>query len=171
MNPRPQADWSADFPLGALPASWFILVLISIVTLCGCRTLPPLPPADLSAPGWRVQQGQAVWKPRRTAPEIAGEIVLATHPDGRSVVQFTKTPFNIVVAQMASNRWQIQFVPEHRLFGGAGQPPKYFCWLHLAAALAAEPLPKGLTLSRSGDSQWRLENRATGETIEGYFLP
>jgi hypothetical protein len=130
-----------------------------------------LPPANLSEPGWRVQHGQAVWTPRRHAPEIAGEVLLATHPDGRSVAQFTKTPFPIVVAQTISNRWEIHFVPQHRVFNGRGQAPGYFGWLHLASALAARALPNGFSFSHPADARWHLENRATGETIEGVFFP
>ncbi len=149
------------FAFAALPA------------LIGCRTGPPLPPANFSEPGWRVQQGQAVWKARASAPEIAGEILLATHPDGRAVVQFTKTPFPIVVAQSAPNRWEIQFVPEGRTFRGRGQPPSYFSWLQLPPALASHPLPKAFSFSPAGTdaSPWRLENRGSGEWIEGYLSP
>ena len=70
---------------------------IALVLLLGvsCRTASPLPPADFSAPGWRVQQGQAVWKPTKTKPELAGELILATRTNGDFLVQFTKTPFTL----------------------------------------------------------------------------
>ena len=141
----------------------------SFLALAGCRTAPPLPAANFSEPGWRVQQGQAVWKARATAPEIAGELLLATHSDGRSLVQFTKTPFPIVVAQTVSNRWEIQFVPEGRTFRGRGEPPKYFGWLHLVPALEARPLPKEFSFAHPAGAPWRLESVASGESIEGYF--
>jgi hypothetical protein len=152
-------------------ASLLTLAVTSLFAFSGCRTAPALPAANFSEPGWHVQQGQAVWKSRPTAPEIAGEVLLATHPDGRSLVQFTKTPFPIVIAQTISNRWEIQFVPEGRVFRGRGQPPKYFGWLQLGPALAAQPLPKSFTFSQPAGSRWRLESTATGESIEGYLLP
>src|SRR4051794_40070814 len=123
-------------PLSSLPPLPRHLIVAALLALAGCRTAPLLPPANLSEPGWRVQQGQAVWKARRTAPEIAGEVLLATGPHQRTLMQFTKTPFPIVVAQTLSNRWEIQFVPERRTFHGRGQPPKYFGWLHLPPALS-----------------------------------
>ena len=154
-----------------LNAQFVALIAVSLLALSGCRTTPALPAANFSEPGWRVQQGQAVWKARATAPEIAGEVLFGTHPDGRSLIQFTKTPFPIVVAQAVSDRWEIQFVPEGRTFRGRGQPPKYFGWLHLLSALAARPLPDNFTLSRPAPSTWRLASPVTGEFIEGYFLP
>jgi len=141
----------------------------SLLVLAGCRTFPPQPAANFSDPGWHVQQGQAVWKARAAAPEIAGDVLLATHSDGRSLIQFTKTPFPLVLAQAFSNRWEIQFVPEARTFRGRGQPPKYFGWLHLLSALSTRPLPKSFTISRPSPSSYRLESPVTGETIEGYF--
>jgi len=164
MNPDP------SFP-AARSALALVLAVTALLLLSGCRTAPPLPPANFSEPGWHVQQGQAVWKPRASAPEIAGEILLATHPSGRTLVQFTKSPFPLVAAQSGSNRWEIQFVPENRTFRGRGQPPGYFSWLQLAPALATHPLPKGFTFTPPGASPWRLDNRESGEFIEGYFFP
>ena len=148
-----------------------LALLALLLVLPGCHSTPMLQPANLSEPGWRVQTGQAVWTPRRGAPEIAGEVLLATHPDGRSIVQFTKSPFPIVLARTVSNRWEIQFVPQHRVFNGTGRPAKHFGWLQLAPAVAGRPLPGSFDFSRPTDARWRLENRANGEVLEGYFLP
>jgi hypothetical protein len=154
-----------------LRVMWIALIAASGLALSGCRTTPALPAVNFAEPGWSVQQGQAVWKARATAPEIAGEVLLANHSDGRSLIQFTKTPFPIVIAQSVSNRWEIQFVPEGRTFRGRGLPPKYFGWLHLLSALSARPLPKSFTLARPGAATYRLESPVTGESIEGYFSP
>ncbi|MDB6056500.1 MAG: hypothetical protein JWO95_344, partial [Verrucomicrobiales bacterium] len=70
-----------------------------ISALAGCRTMKPLPPANLKEPGWTVREGQAVWKRKASEPEIAGEILLATRSDGRAFVQFSKNPFPLVIAQ------------------------------------------------------------------------
>src|SRR6266436_5715904 len=98
---------------------WFMSMLG-----CGaCRTAPPMAPANLSAPGWTIRQGQAVWRPKTEAPEIAGELLVATHRNGQTFLQFTKTPLPFVVARITTNRWRIEFVVDHREFTGHGQPP------------------------------------------------
>src|SRR5947208_3493762 len=103
------------------------LVPLSLLALgmaaSACRTNGPLPSVDINQPGWTVRQGQAVWKSKANAPEIAGELVLATRPDASSFLQFTKTPLPFVVAQTTSNSWQIQFVPQNRTFSARGRPP------------------------------------------------
>jgi hypothetical protein len=45
---------------------------------------------NLASPGWTVQETQAVWQPKREAPELIGELLVATHPDGSRLVQFSK---------------------------------------------------------------------------------
>ncbi|MDB6023749.1 MAG: hypothetical protein JWQ04_3606 [Pedosphaera sp.] len=62
---------------------------VFIMCLAGCQIFPKLPPADLSEAGWTVRQGQAVWRSKKSAPEIAGELLVATNYDGRALVQFT----------------------------------------------------------------------------------
>src|SRR5215831_18062058 len=66
-------------------------LLTLILGVAGCRSLPPMPPADLSSPEWTVLQGQAVWRASHAAPEIAGEILVATNTAADTLVQFTKT--------------------------------------------------------------------------------
>src|SRR5436190_21054552 len=84
--------------------------LLCCLSLCaaGCRLLPTLPPANLSEPGWHIREGQAVWRMKRDAPEIAGEVLLAINADGRAFVQFTKTPFPFLIGQSTTNRWQVE---------------------------------------------------------------
>jgi hypothetical protein len=48
----------------------------------GCAA-PPLAPIDLAEPGWTVRVSAAVWHPPGNAPELAGELLVASHPDGR----------------------------------------------------------------------------------------
>jgi hypothetical protein len=137
----------------------------------GCRTAPPLLPANLAEPGWRVRHGQVLWTARRGAPEVAGELVLATRRDGQSVVQFVKTPLPIVVAQTTTHRWQIQFVPQDRTFSGTLPVSTRFGWLQLSAALAGQTLPADYEFGQHDLKFWRLENHRTGEVIEGYLAP
>lgn len=139
--------------------------------LAACSTTPRLPPADLSEPGWKVRQAQAVWTPKKDGPEIAGEVMIASHEDKRAFVQFSKTPFPILVAQTTPGRWEMTFIPEQRTFGGGGRPWPRFPWLYLAPALRGEALPEQLIFDSVGVDGWRLENRSTGEVIEGTFLP
>src|SRR6185503_6749264 len=46
---------------------------LSALLLTSCRTTLTLPPVNLSEPGWTLRQGQALWRSKRDAPEIAGE--------------------------------------------------------------------------------------------------
>src|SRR5262245_42929000 len=105
-----------------------ILALLLPFCLAGCLTGPPLPRVDLSEPGWAVRHGEAVWRARRDAPEIAGEILLATNPDGRVFVQFTKTPFPFVIAQTAPGGWQIESPARNQRYSGRGAPPDRLIW-------------------------------------------
>ncbi len=146
-------------------------LLFLLVYLTGCRTIPTLPPVNLSEPGWKTRQGQAVWRATSTAPEIAGDLMIATNPDGRSFVQFTKTPLPFVVAQSTPEAWQIQFVPNNKTYSGRGNPPARLVWLYLPRCLAGRPPPKSWTWEPLDNDRWRLENRSTGEFLEGYLTP
>jgi hypothetical protein len=134
----------------------------------GCRSLPPLPKVNLSGPGWEIHQGQAVWRSRRGAPEIAGEILLATNASGRSFLQFTKTPFPFVIAQTTTNSWQIESPAQNRRFAGPGKPPDRIIWFQLPRALSGVP-PTAHWSWHNSETGWKLENRSTGESLEGYF--
>jgi hypothetical protein len=140
------------------------------VWLSGCMAVQ-LPPARLTDPGWKTQQGQAVWRSGKDAPEIAGDLLLASHPDGRAVILFTKTPLPFVVAQTASNAWQIEFVPVNKKYSGHGNPPSRLIWFHLQASVAGTPAPKPWLWRREDNGNWRLENSKTGESLEGYLNP
>ena len=151
---------------------WLALAVVSIV-LISCQTMPPLEPADLSAPGWRVRQGQGVWKPSSARLELAGEIILATRDDGDYFVQFSKTPLTLAVAQKQGPRWRIDFGQGQRHWSGIGTPPGRFCWFELPLAMSApaKPLDHGWKLVPRDDGNWLLENSQTGERIEGFLSP
>ena len=145
--------------------------LLAILVLCaGCQTATKSL-FTATGPGWHVQEGQALWRPRRGMPELGGDVVLVTHEDGRSLVQFAKTPLTLLSAQTTSNRWLIQFPPRHWSFSGHGHPPARFAWLQFHAALAGEQLPQAFHFERKADGGWRLENSRTGETLEGFLAP
>lgn len=151
---------------------WIIsTLLLSLGCLTGCNTMPPLPPINLSEPGWTTLQGQAVWQPKVTAPEISGELIMATNVDGRSFVQFIKTPLPIVVAQTTPKSWQIHFVPNDKTYSGPGKPPSALIWLHLPRDLAGAKPPRLWSLKTDPSGTWRLRNSYTGESLEGYLNP
>jgi len=144
-----------------------LLGFLFLTSLCGCMTLPPLPKADLSQPGWNIRQGEAVWKPDRKSPEIAGEILLATRPDGSSFVQFIKTPFPFAITQTTSNKWQAEFPPQNKRFTAPGKPPARIIWFQLVNAFTHKPLARGWTWQDSG-TNWLLKS-SSGESLEGYL--
>jgi hypothetical protein len=148
------------------------ICLIWLVMIIGCRTVPELPPVDPSQPGWQMRQGQAVWRPNTNAPELAGELIWATHADGRFMLQFLKTPIVMVEAQGGDEAWQISFPARERTIRGSrGRlPSQRLGWLYLAKALHGETLTAPSTFTRSGN-KWIFANARTGEMIEGYLAP
>lgn len=150
------------FRTAALAISALLPILIS-----GCQT-GPLPQVNLSEPTWKVFQGQAVWRAKRGLPEIAGEILVAQKSDGESFVQFTKTPFPIALAQNTTNAWRLEFPTEKKSYRFRGKPPDRVVWFQLTHALSGETLKQPWTWTGSPEN-WRLENKSTGETLEGYF--
>jgi hypothetical protein len=145
------------------------VALAALMFSCGCRTPQNLFTA--TGPGWRVQQGQALWRPKSGLPEFGGDLVLASNPDGRALIQFDKTPLSMVFAQVTTNRWLIRFPQQQLGFSGQGLPPTRFGWLYLPAALDGQPLPPPLLFGHKPDGGWRLENTRTGEILEGYLSP
>lgn len=147
------------------------VILMSALLPAGCRTTP-FPPANLSEPGWTIRQGQAVWRPGRGKPEIAGELLVAQNRDGRSLTQLTKTPFPLLTAQSDSTRWRIEFPPRGKSFAGPGRPPARLVWLRLAPILFDHtPPPKDWRLDQASANHFRLEHKSSGEFIEGFLNP
>ena len=137
----------------------------------GCHTAASLPPADFSAPGWSVQQGQAVWKPSASRPELAGDLVLATNVNGNCFIQFSKMPFPLATAQVSGNQWQIAFGADQYSWHGRGSPPDRFGWFQLPRALINPNGDSHWRFTRAETNSFRLENPHTGETLEGEFFP
>ncbi len=146
-----------------------MLLAVGIIIGAGCRTVSVhIPEADLSAPEWTVHQGQAVWHIPQGKREIAGDVMVATRADGQTCVQFTKSPFPLVIAQTMRNEWRIEFPPQNKHYSGRGAPPKRIIWLYLPRVLAGEPPPKNWAWKQD-TTEWRLENKMNGEALEGYF--
>ena len=86
------------------------------------------------------------------------------------MVQFTKTPFPMVVARTAAGAWQLDAPAQNRRYTFRGAPPGRIIWFQLSHALSGTSLPKQW-LWHHADANWRLENSGTGESLEGYFNP
>jgi hypothetical protein len=127
----------------------------------------PLPKVNLSEPGWTTRQGQAVWQTGKNGPQIAGELLFASRPDGSTFMQFTKTPFPFAIAQTTTNAWEIEFPPQNLRFAHPGKPPARIVWFQLAHALTGKPPAKGWTWKNS-DGNFELKN-SSGESLEGYL--
>jgi hypothetical protein len=147
--------------------AFLLAFLAGIFFFCGCATTPNNL-FTASGPGWHIQQGQALWTPKRGGPQIGGDIVLATDGNGRSLVQFDKTPLTIVTVQTTPDQWLIHF-PQGGLWKGHKPAPTRTIWLYLGDAIAGKPLPKPLHFEQKPDGNWRLENTKTGEILEGFF--
>jgi hypothetical protein len=152
------------------PVLW-LGVLAGLMLCAGCRTATQSPLFTASGSGWRVQEGQALWRPGRRYPELGGELVMASHEDGRCTIQFTKTPLPLVLAQTTRTNWLIASPPRRMSFAGHRAPPTRFAWLYLYAALSGDSLPSTLRFQRKPDGGWRLENTRSGETVEGFLAP
>ncbi len=150
---------------------WWLLLLLAVPLLGGGCFSAGKPLFTVSGPGWQVHQGQALWRPRAGYPELGGDLVVASHPDGRWLVQFAKTPMTLVSAQVTTNRWRIEFPPKHLGFKGGGAPPARFSFLYLPAGLAGHPVPPPFVFRSEGGGTWRLQNTASGESVEGFLTP
>jgi hypothetical protein len=145
-------------------------LLAALALFCGCQTSTQSL-FTASGPEWKVQTGQALWRPGHKRPEIGGDLVIARDPDGRRLVEFDKTPISIVSAQTTSNRWVVHFPQQNLNFGGHGPGSTRFIWLYLPTALDGGTLPATFHFERKPDGGWRLENTGTGESVEGFLTP
>jgi hypothetical protein len=144
-------------------------LLATVLACSGCITRPPLPPVDLQAEGWKVRQGQAVWKRNREAPELAGELLVASRP-GHSLVQFTKAPFTILSGRQTPQSWEMRVPMRNERHAGPGTAPKRLVWFHLPRVLDGARVARPWTWELRQDGTWRLGNERTREYIEGYLL-
>jgi hypothetical protein len=152
-------------------AAGFLALLVAMTGITSCRTAKPLPSADLSAPGWQVLQGQALWKPDRTRPEVVGDLLLATNAAGDCFVQLNKNPFPVVTAERLGERWQIQFGAGDYSRRGFGAPPDRFSWFQLPCALSGGRPGGDWRFENMASNACRLENAKTGETLEVVIIP
>ena len=116
--------------------------------------------------GWTVHRGQGLWRANRSAPEIAGEVLVAIHPREPAVVQFAKPPFNLVAARVAASAWEVEFPAEQKHYRGGGDPPHRLIWPFIPAIIEGGPRPKNWTVFESAKGHWQFENIKTGERLQ-----
>lgn len=153
----------------AIPPRQFMACWLVLAMLTSCRTVSPPLQADLSEPGWVIRQGQAVWSPKPGETDVAGDLLVAMHRDGRSIVQFTKPPLPFVVAQRDTNSWHVQFFAQKKSYSGQGEPPSRIAWLHLPDGLIGRHSDTNWFLARKPDGSWHFENLATEEMLDGFL--
>jgi hypothetical protein len=144
----------------------FALLFCPII---GCRTTPNRQPIDLSGAGWQVLQGQAIWRSKREAPEITGEVALGTHTNGNAFVQFLKNPLPLLTVQTGPRGWRAEFIPEQRIISGRGVPPSQLIWLHLLRHVQGALPSQDFTFGKTADGGMHFENRWTGEQVILYL--
>jgi hypothetical protein len=151
-----------------------LLGIILFVAGTGCRTLPVMAPIDLEAGRWEVAEVPAVWRPRRGAPELTGELLVVRSAAGDRMVQFSKQGLPVVTAQVRSNRWQISSSLRGGVFRGRLPARRAVLWLLIDGCPPSPPPDRrsGWQLSLGAASgRWALTNHQTGEWIEGAVEP
>lgn len=147
---------------------FFALLFTGTIFLSGCATTPTTL-FTVSGPSWNVQQGQALWTPRKGAPQFGGDLLLATDANGRSLIQFEKTPISLVTVQLTPKDWTLDFSQLGGFWKGHQPAPARTVWLYLPDALAGKPLPKVFHFEQKSNGNWRLEDVKTGESLEGFL--
>lgn len=149
----------------------FSMLLALVAGVCvytGCQSASSLPAIDQNAPGWTVRQGQAVWQPSGDKPDIAGDVVVSTHPSGGAYVQFSKT-LPIVSGRIGPGGWEFEATPEDKRYSGRGKPPARIVWLQLLRALEGQEIPERWTVAHPSPQFISLEDTNSGERLELQF--
>ncbi len=160
-NWRCRIGWGQGATLAVLAFAW--------LSLCGCAG-PAQEPVNLSEPGWRVRQEAVVWRPRGTAPELMGELLVAVNPDGRRLIQLSKQTLPVVTAQESSAGWTLSSSLRSGRFGGHGAPTDRTPWFQFTSLPPSAPVSARWHLE-SDTNGWKLTNPATGESVEGSNVP
>lgn len=143
---------------------------ICLLILAGCVSSRKFSPVDFNSPGWTVKQGQAIWKPEINKPEIAGDVVLATNPDGNAFVQFSKS-FPLVTARLEPPYWTVEFATQQKRYSGKGKGPERIVWLQLLHLIESAAPGKHWQVEHPSSDSIALENRERGERLQVYFQP
>lgn len=136
-----------------------------LLCLTGCMG-PHLSPIDLREPGWLVTESQVVWRPRRDAPELVGELMVATNPDGRRLVQLSKQSLPLITAQESVQGWNLSSTLRRGRFGGPLPATDRVPWFQFSTLPPTPPASFRWNLERHTNGWWRLSNLKTGERVE-----
>jgi len=142
----------------------FTLPLISLLLGWGCSTVP-LPAVNLAESGWAVKRMEAVWTPRSGAPELTGEVTVASHPTEGSLVLFSKQGLPMVTARTVTNSWTLASPLKRGAYGGRGQPPRQVPWFLLIGSHEGRDIPKPWHVEVTVTG-WQISNSSTGEKLE-----
>jgi hypothetical protein len=148
------------------PVQILAILVCALALLAGCRSTPWPGPANFNEPGWTLRQGEAVWQRDEKQPGVAGELLVAMHLDGRSVIEFSKAPLPLVTARRTTNFWRIEFMGGRRARAGRGLPSPRFLWLHLPDAIAGRRSDDWQFEARP-EGRWQFLGVGTTERIEG----
>jgi hypothetical protein len=158
-----------DFIFARVKAAAPVAAVLALLVAAGCNTAPPMAPVTLSDAGWTVWNGQAIWRPVRSMPELTGDLTLAVNTNGAAFVQFSKTiPF--AIARLEGKYWSIEFPPDHRKYSGHRPLPHHFAMLQLPAVARTNAVSRPWTES-GGMDDWQIDNPRTGETLHGFLAP
>ncbi|MFO1460908.1 MAG: hypothetical protein U1G08_16075 [Verrucomicrobiota bacterium] len=143
------------------------LLLLGLLSLgAGCSTAPTFPTVDLSEAGWKVRELPAVWRPRRGAPELTGELLVAVN-GGSRLVQFSKQGLPVLTAQTSTNGWRISSALQSGSHTGRLPPPRQVLWFLIDRSPPTSAVPSPWRLEdRGSGGGWTLSNPRTGESLE-----
>ncbi|MGZ8901253.1 MAG: hypothetical protein ACXW3Z_14265, partial [Limisphaerales bacterium] len=147
-----------------------VLLLGALLVFPGCATTSQrsIAPLDTATPGWTTRQGQAVWQPAGKDPEIAGDVVISSHPQSGAYVQFSKT-LPILSATLAPAGWELHAIAQNKRYSGGGKPPRRIVWLQLLRALDGQELSERWLVAKPSEAYIALEDPHTGERLELTF--
>jgi hypothetical protein len=110
-----------------------------------------------------------VWRFGQTAPEVVGDVLVASRAGGELFAQFTKAHVTVAVARATPNRWELDLALFDRRLAGRGEPDERFALFQLARSIASGMVAEPWTFQSEDDGRWRLEHPTTGEFMEGYW--
>lgn len=147
-----------------------VLLLILTLFAAACRSTPPSP-INLADPAWSTSRAQAVWRPAHHDVELAGDLLIATRPDGHAYLQFSKSPAVLTEIHLNPGHWRAAFPAQNRAFQGPGSPPSRIAFAQLLRIAQNLPPAPAWSFSGSLSARWRLAHRNSGEWIEGNGTP
>ena len=115
-----------------------------------------------------MRNGQALWRPDRSKPEIVGDLLLASHPNGRAYLQFSKA-LPIVAARLEGASWEVEFPPEGKRYAAAARPPARIVWLQLLRQFRGEVPSSNWQVTQPSPEEITFEDSKRGERLEVQF--